>query len=106
MLLPVVGRARAATAVLVVAALIGATQFGTGKGHVIAWANSDGYDARPGGNLITTDEYELIQRMPGIVPATDVVAVNPWNGGSMAYALAGVHTNHAHVLYSRPSSTS
>ncbi|MDO5684231.1 MAG: hypothetical protein Q4G46_15580, partial [Propionibacteriaceae bacterium] len=88
-------------AVLLAAALIGATQFGTGKTHVLRWANSYyGLNARPGGTLVTENEYELIKRLPGIVPADDVVAVNPWNGGSMAYALAGVHTNHTHVLYS------
>lgn len=84
----------------IAALLIIATQFGSGRGQVIAWAHASyGPFGDPGGTLVSADEYALITRLPQHVPPDDVVAVNPWNGSSMAYAIVGVHTNHTHALY-------
>ena len=49
--------------------------------------------------LLTGDEYTLLRRLPERVPADAVIATNPWNGSSMAYALTGRRTTTTHVLY-------
>lgn len=48
--------------------------------------------------LINADEYELIQELPELVGPDARLAVEPWYGGSMAYALAGVDVTHRHIL--------
>lgn len=55
------------------------------------------YVVTPDSPMVDTDEYALIQRLPGVVDDR-VVAVDPWNGGALAYALAGVSVTHRHVL--------
>jgi hypothetical protein len=40
------------------------------------------------GRIISLDEYTLMQRLPTAVPADAVIAVNPFNGGTLAYAIA------------------
>lgn len=42
--------------------------------------------------VVTTDEYELIKRLPAHVAPQEVVATSPWNGSSLAYALANIKT--------------
>jgi len=41
------------------------------------------------GRILSLDEYGLIQRLPSLVPANAVIAINPFNGGTLAYGLAG-----------------
>jgi len=48
--------------------------------------------------LITTDEQKIIDRLDDIVPADAAIAVNPWTGGAIAYALAGRETTAKHIL--------
>lgn len=50
--------------------------------------------------LVDTDEYNVIRQVPDIVPPEEVIAVNPWNGSSMTYALTGRRTTATHVQYS------
>ena len=38
-------------------------------------------------------------RLPEHVPADAVMATNPWNGSSLAYALTGLRTTTTHVSY-------
>lgn len=40
-------------------------------------------------SVLSSDEYALLERVDQEVPADAVIAVNPWNGGSLAYALTG-----------------
>ena len=41
----------------------------------------------------------MIEQVPEFVPADEVIAVNPWNGSSMVYALTGRQTTSTHVFY-------
>jgi len=77
--------------------LLVTTQLDPGKQAVVQWAQNY-YRIVPGGNLVSRDEYRLIQELPDIV-GEDRVAVNPWNGSSMAYALVGTNTDLTHLLF-------
>lgn len=39
-------------------------------------------------SIVSSDEYKLFERLAEDVPADSVIAVNPWNGGSLAYAFS------------------
>lgn len=39
-------------------------------------------------SIVSSDEYRLFERLAKDVPDDAVIAVNPWNGGSLAYAFA------------------
>lgn len=47
--------------------------------------------------LLTPDELELLKRLPDHVPEGDVMANNPWDGSSTAYAIADRHVLFAHA---------
>ncbi|MDR1449667.1 MAG: hypothetical protein LBI84_05630, partial [Propionibacteriaceae bacterium] len=90
--------AAAALAVAVAAALTAGTQATAGMNAAIDVV-SDDYQINADSPLVDSDEYRLIERLPELVPAGVRVAVNPWNGSSMAYALVGVLTTTTHVAY-------
>lgn len=48
--------------------------------------------------LLTADEAELLARLDDTVPADAALLVNPWTGGSLAYALAGRDVSEMHVF--------
>ncbi|AXJ11449.1 DUF6541 family protein [Arthrobacter sp. PM3] len=48
--------------------------------------------------LITADEQKVIDQLDRIVPADAAIAVNPWTGGALAYALANRETTAKHIL--------
>jgi hypothetical protein len=48
--------------------------------------------------LVSTDEQKVIDRLDEIVPADAAIAVNPWTGGALAYALAHRETTAKHIL--------
>lgn len=48
--------------------------------------------------LVTAAERRVIDRLDEIVPADATIAVNPWTGGALAYALAGRDTTAKHIL--------
>ncbi|WP_426996339.1 DUF6541 family protein [Pseudarthrobacter sp. N5] len=48
--------------------------------------------------LVTSDEQRIIDRLDDVVPANAVIAVNPWTGGALAYALANRETTAKHIL--------
>lgn len=57
-------------------------------------------------SLLSTDELALIEKLASIVPDHAVVAVNPWNGSSLAYPLAGVSVTENHAMgYRSPEQT-
>lgn len=56
------------------------------------------YQENPDSPLVSTDERSVIDRLPDLVPDDSVIAVNPWTGAAMAYALAGRDTTAKHVL--------
>lgn len=70
---------------------------------VLSKALDDGaatYRVVPHANVVDTDEYALIQRLPELIPDNERVATAPYNGSSMAYALENIQTTTTHVLYS------
>lgn len=56
------------------------------------------YAVTPDSALVSTDELSLIEELPELTPEDAVIAVNPWNGGALAYALAGRDTTYKHTL--------
>lgn len=56
------------------------------------------YELLPDSPLITSDEMAVLRDMKELVPADAVVAVNPWNGSALAYALADRTPTQFHVL--------
>lgn len=56
------------------------------------------YAAGQSARLVDADELALIEQLPELLPPDSVVAVNPWRGGAMAYALEGVDVTHKHLI--------
>ncbi|CAI3801100.1 DUF6541 family protein [Pseudarthrobacter sp. MM222] len=48
--------------------------------------------------LVTAAEQRVIDRLDEIVPEDAAIAVNPWTGGALAYALAHRETTAKHIL--------
>ncbi|WP_342024111.1 DUF6541 family protein [Arthrobacter citreus] len=57
------------------------------------------YMTTPDASLVSTDELALLEELDELVPEDAVIAVNPWTGGSLAYALADRETTHKHIFY-------
>ncbi|MFW6187068.1 MAG: DUF6541 family protein, partial [Actinomycetota bacterium] len=94
---PRAGRAAAypVAAVLVLALAVPYSQVGSltqatrwGKQYY-AWEGPE--------NILGLDEYELLQDLDELTEPGDVIAVNPWNGGSLAYAVADRAVTQYHV---------
>jgi hypothetical protein len=49
-------------------------------------------------SILSTDEQRLLDRFAEQVPEDAVIAVNPWNGGSLAYAYTGRETLVHHLF--------
>jgi hypothetical protein len=73
--------------IVAVCLLLGwATQAGPIRGYV---ASSQYYFARDTkDSILSSDEYALLARLGSEVPKDAVIAVNPWNGGALAYAFS------------------
>ncbi|MEV8369419.1 DUF6541 family protein [Microbacterium sp. NPDC064584] len=56
------------------------------------------YDLRPGGPILTPDEFALIMRLPELVPADAVIAADPWTGASFAYGMSDRRVLMPHLL--------
>ena len=56
------------------------------------------YLTTPESSLVSTDELALLEELDEIVPEDAVIAVNPWTGGALAYALADRETTHKHIF--------
>lgn len=56
------------------------------------------YTESPRARLLDTDERALLDRLPSEVPPGAVVATDPWNGSSLAYALEGIPTTNHHAF--------
>lgn len=72
--------------VVVCVALMWATQTGPVREYVAS--NHIFYERDTKDSILSSDEYELLARIDSRVPEDAVIAVNPWNGGSLAYAFA------------------
>lgn len=56
------------------------------------------YAETPDSALVSVDELTLINQLDDIVGTNDVIAVSPWTGAAMAYALADRRTTSKHTL--------
>lgn len=83
----------AAASVLLVGVLPQATAI-----RVAVDSAAGNYRFTPAAPLLSTDEHELIMRLPGLVPSDAVIAGSPWTGTSLAYALAGRKVLMPHTL--------
>lgn len=81
---------------VVLLAVVAASQFGT-MGPITQEA-AKAYVMDSKAPIVDSDELAVIRRLPSTVPADAVIAVNPWNGGSLAYALAGRKVTSYHMF--------
>lgn len=82
-LVPVVTVAACVVTAVILAA---ATQNGALRQYV---SESKGfYGLGTASPILSTDEATLLRRLPSVVPEDAVIADNPWNGSSLAYALS------------------
>jgi len=89
------GKTVLSTAAVVVFALL--ASFAGPLSHYINGASSVyRFDAQS--ELLTPDELALIQRLPSRVPSDAVIADNPWNGSSLAYAYTGRRVLTTHLF--------
>lgn len=97
--LPTQASALEPVAALVVAvALLGATAAVQKQGfRTVERDLKISYALDNGAYLVSRDEYDLMRRLRSHVPADEVIAVNPWNGGALAYAIAGIRTTEFHL---------
>lgn len=51
--------------------------------------------------LLTSDEAALLDRLDDTTPADSLIIVNPWTGGSLAFALADRDVTSLHIFGSR-----
>lgn len=88
--------APAAAAVVFLVAAVLASQLGAMRGITAEAKRAYVMDAAA--PIVDSDELALIKRLPGKVAADAVIAVNPWNGGSLAYALSGRKVTTYHMF--------
>lgn len=72
--------------------------------HYIGGASTV-YRFDAGSELLTPDEAALLKRLPSHVPADAVIADNPWNGSSLAYAYADRPVLTAHLFAEKDQET-
>lgn len=90
-----VGPARPIVVVVMVAALF----LAGGSAPVRdAWGKvSEDYAVHDHSLLLTEDELDVLQHLDEYVPPGDVVLVNPWEGGALAYSMADREVSSRHV---------
>ncbi|MCP3426455.1 hypothetical protein NBM05_10685 [Rothia sp. AR01] len=94
------GGAVVALAVVALVAAVGATQFSRPLSTMMDnayWTYYPGQDAP----LVDADELDVIENLDAYVPEDATVVVNPWTGGSLAYALADREVTAHHTLYTK-----
>lgn len=80
-------RATATTSTIAaVVILSAATQYGAIREYISDSKAFFSFDANS--PILSPDEAQLLYRLPSLVPEDAVIADNPWNGSSLAYALA------------------
>lgn len=88
---------------VMVLALTVATQRGNVRQAEESMAGS--YRLSESSPLISSDEMALINRLPAEVPDDALMVGNPWNGSSLAYALADRKLIQLHILSAVPEGT-
>lgn len=61
------------------------------------------YAETPNSEVVSSDELSLIEQLDDLVPAGATIAVNPWTGAALAFALANRDTTSRHVLSTYPA---
>jgi hypothetical protein len=89
-----------ATAVAAIAAAAVIVQTGSVRDAARAAATS--YRLTPTAPLISSDEMALLDRLDAETPEDAVLVGNPWNGSSLAYAIADRRVAQAHILSEVP----
>lgn len=87
--------AAAGTVVVVVLTGVLLTQRGTMRDTLVAAQARFGWNHENG--ILTADEHALLRRLPELLAPGDLVLVNPWNGGSLAYAVSGTRVTQYHI---------
>lgn len=88
---PTLGGNQVGVAALTVAALLAVAAQSPALTANIG-ANRSFYTLSNDSVLLSSDELRLIQRLPTLIPRDALIADNPWNGSSLAYALTGRRT--------------
>jgi len=83
---------------LVCLILIAGVQFTGAMTRHLSWVNKT-FQINPDSALLDSDEYALLQQLPGLIPPGVVVATYPGNGSSLAYALFDVPTTTQALRY-------
>ena len=86
------------------AGLIAVLLFSTQQGNVAAaqTAAAKMYRVEASSPLVSSDELALLGRLDNHVPPGAVIIGNPWNGSSLAYALADRKALQPHILGAFP----
>lgn len=94
---PSSGQKLAAGSVVGVLALLGGleSQRGAVDEMVLESKAHHTFEGEP--TILSLDELALLERVDDIVPEDAVIAVNPWNGGSLAYAVSGRSVTQYHM---------
>lgn len=80
-------RFQAVGSLVAIAFLLAATQ-GAGAFAGVRFVSSQ-YAAGEQARLLSSDERELLEKLPELVEPDATIINNPWNGGALAYALSG-----------------
>lgn len=76
--------------------VVAVTQYGTMGPITMEAAKAYVMDAQA--PIVDPDELAVIRRLSSTVPEDAVIAVNPWNGSSLAYALSGRKVTAYHMF--------
>lgn len=87
-------------ALVVAAAGAVASQRGAVDEMVLESRLNHTYEGDP--TILSPDERLLLERIDQVVPEDAEIAVNPWNGGSLAYAFSGREVTQFHMSAGRP----
>ncbi|WP_434993726.1 DUF6541 family protein [Arthrobacter sp. Ld5] len=83
--------------IVAVLALVGGlqSQRGAVDEMVVESRRNHTFEGNP--TILSLDELALLERVDDVVPEDAVIAVNPWNGGSLAYAISGRSVTQYHM---------
>lgn len=63
-----------------------------------AWGKvSEDYAVHDHSLLLTEDEFDVLRHVDEYVPPSDVILVNPWEGGALAYSMVDREVSSRHV---------
>ncbi|MGA7204424.1 MAG: DUF6541 family protein [Specibacter sp.] len=88
-----------AVVVVMLGILAAGSQVGAIRTYIVK--NQQFYDRGTSSSILSDDEYKLLSRIDGEVPATAVVAGNPWNGSALVYAFADRKVLRYHLSQAR-----